>query len=155
MTPVEELFQLLWDTPKDKLTWFAIKNRMMEKEKLFISEAYYNAFINATKGIELDFEQYYNETFNTEEMTREEKLETIVKLFAKIMFYGDWEWETPNERVITMLMQEVGMYPFKDEDEMISQTQVSDELYKQAIKEITSRRAKGWDESITFKTSEK
>ena len=93
--------------------------------------------------------------FNTKEMTREEKLETIVKLFAKSMFYGDWKWETPNERVITMLMQEVGMYPFKDEDEMISQTQVSDELYKQAIKEITSRRAKGWDESITFNTNEK
>jgi hypothetical protein len=35
------------------------------KEKLQISEAYYNAFINATKGIELDFEDYYNETFNT------------------------------------------------------------------------------------------
>jgi hypothetical protein len=33
LTPVEELFQLLWDTPKDKLTWFAIKNRMLEKEK--------------------------------------------------------------------------------------------------------------------------
>ena len=33
MTPVEELFQLLWDTPKDKLTWFAIKKRMLEKEK--------------------------------------------------------------------------------------------------------------------------
>lgn len=33
MTPVEELFQLLWDTPQDKLTWFAIKNRMLEKEK--------------------------------------------------------------------------------------------------------------------------
>ena len=33
MTPVEEIFQLLWDTPKDKLTWFAIKNRMLEKEK--------------------------------------------------------------------------------------------------------------------------
>lgn len=33
MTPVEELFQLLWDTPQDKLTWFAIKKRMLEKEK--------------------------------------------------------------------------------------------------------------------------
>jgi hypothetical protein len=63
MTPVEELFQLLWDTPKDKLTWFAIKNRMLQKEKLYISEAY----INATKGIEQEFEDYYNETFNTKE----------------------------------------------------------------------------------------
>jgi hypothetical protein len=51
MTPVEELFQLLWDTPKDKLTWFAIKNRMLQKEKLQISEAYYNAFINAIQGL--------------------------------------------------------------------------------------------------------
>ena len=33
MTPVEELFQLLWDTPQDKLTWFSIKKRMLEKEK--------------------------------------------------------------------------------------------------------------------------
>jgi hypothetical protein len=70
-------------------------------------------------------------------MTREEKLETIVKLFAKIMFYGEWQWETPNERVITMLMQEVGMYPFKDEDEMISKTPVSEDLYQKANKEIT------------------
>jgi hypothetical protein len=60
MTPVEELFQLLWDTPKDKLTWFAIKKRMLQKEKLYISEAY----INATKGMEQEFEDYYNETFN-------------------------------------------------------------------------------------------
>ena len=67
MTPVEELFQLLWDTPKDKLTWFAIKKRMLQKEKLYISEAYYNAFINATKGIEQDFEDYQKETFNTKE----------------------------------------------------------------------------------------
>lgn len=33
MTPVEEMFQLLWDTPQDKLTWFAIKKRMLHKEK--------------------------------------------------------------------------------------------------------------------------
>ena len=67
MTPVEELFQLLWDTPKDKLTWFAIKNRMLQKEKIYISEIYYNSFINATKGMEQEFKDYYNETFNTKE----------------------------------------------------------------------------------------
>jgi hypothetical protein len=88
-------------------------------------------------------------------MTREEKLETIVKIFAKSMFYGKWQWETPNERVITMLMQEVGMYPFKDEDEMISKTPVSEDLYQKAIKEIPSRQAKGWDESISVNTKEK
>ena len=95
------------------------------------------------------------ELANSFYMTREEKLETIVKLFAKIMFYGEWKWETPNERVITMLMQEVGMYPFKDEDEMISKTPVSEDLYQKAIKEIPSRPTKGWDESIPVKTNEK
>lgn len=72
-------------------------------------------------------------------MTREEKLETIVKLFAKNMFYGDWQWETPNERVITMLMQEIEMFPFKDEDEMISRTFVDDILYLQAKNTIPGR----------------
>lgn len=72
-------------------------------------------------------------------MTREEKLETIVKLFAKTMFYGDWKWETPNERVIEMLMREVGYYPFKDEDEMIHHTSVDENLYKESIKEIKGR----------------
>lgn len=76
-------------------------------------------------------------------MTREEILETIVKLFGKNMFYGDWEWETPNERVITMLMKEVGMYPFKNEDDMIDKTPVDEELYQKAIKEIPTRQGEG------------
>lgn len=65
-------------------------------------------------------------------MTREEKLETIVKLFAKCMFYGKWKWETPNERVIEMLMKDVGYYNFVNEDEMISKTTVDDDLYEKA-----------------------
>lgn len=80
-------------------------------------------------------------------MSREEKLETIVKLFAETMFYGDWKWETPNERIITMLMKEVGMYPFKTEDEMIEKTSVSEELYQRASKEISTRQSKG-DRSV-------
>ncbi len=71
-------------------------------------------------------------------MTREEKLETIVKLFSKTMFYGNWKSETSNERVIEMLMKEVGYYPFKDEDEMIYHTSVDDNLYKQAMNECCS-----------------
>jgi len=82
-------------------------------------------------------------TTHGDNMRRGKKLETIVKLFAKNMFYGDWEWETPNERVITMLMQEVGMYPFKDEDDLIRKTFVSDELYQKAIKEIPISKSKG------------
>jgi hypothetical protein len=91
-----------------------------------------------TSGSSITFEELIETLIHQREMTREEKLETIVKLFAKSMFYGEWKWETPNERVITMLMQEVGMYPFKDEDEMISKTPVSKDLYQKVIKEITS-----------------
>lgn len=69
-------------------------------------------------------------------MTREQKLETIVKLFAKSMFYGDWKWETPTERVIEMLMIEVELQPFPNEDAMLFSTDVDDELYKQAIIKI-------------------
>jgi hypothetical protein len=90
-----------------------------------------------TSGSSITFEELIETLIHQREMTREEKLETIVKLFAKSMFYGKWKWETPNERVITMLMQEVGMYPFKDEDEMISKTLVSEDLYQKANKEIT------------------
>ena len=90
-----------------------------------------------TSGSSITFEELTETLIHQREMTREEKLETIVKLFAKSMFYGKWKWETPNERVITMLMQEVGMYPFKDEDEMISKTLVSEDLYQKANKEIT------------------
>jgi len=128
---------------------------IIQQAKEMEKEAHKQTYYQGLNSNFQDFEQYYSETFNTEEMTREEKLETIVKVFAKIMFYGDWEWGTPNERVITMLMQEVGMYPFKDEDDMISKTPVNDELYKKAIKEVPSRQVKGWDESIPVKTNEK
>jgi len=149
-TAVEFLMDKLFDPStmvQEQIEWFE-QAKEMEKEQMI------DWYATGQADTVNMYEQHLKKTSNTNEMTREEKLETIVKLFAKSMFYGDWKWETPNERVITMLMQEVGMYPFKDEDEMISQTQVSDELYKQAIKEITSRRAKGWDESITFNTNE-
>jgi len=83
-------------------------------------------------------------------MTREEKLETIVKLFAKNMFYGNWKWETPNERLITMLMQDVGMYPFKNEDDMIAKTPVSEELFKISREKIPIRQCSDGDNSKTM-----
>lgn len=69
-------------------------------------------------------------------MTVEQKREAIVKLFAKAMFYGNWKWETPTERTITMLMNEIGLYPFDNEDQMIQATQVEDELYDRAKIEV-------------------
>jgi hypothetical protein len=39
-TPVEWLFQQLWDTPKDKFTWYNILNKALEKEKEEITNAF-------------------------------------------------------------------------------------------------------------------
>ena len=68
MTPVEELFQLLWDTPKDKLTWFAIKNQMLEKEKeAIISYTYDWASQRWFSVTRKEIEEDFNKTFNTKE----------------------------------------------------------------------------------------
>lgn len=69
-------------------------------------------------------------------MTDEQKREAIVRLFAKAMFYGNWKWETPTERAITMLMAEIGLYPFDNEDEMIKATEVEEEIYERAKQEV-------------------
>lgn len=70
---------------------------------------------------------------------RKDKLETLAKLLAKTWFYCDWKWESPNERVMQMLMQDLGLYPFKDEDEMIQQTKIDDGLDKELYKEASRR----------------
>jgi len=75
--------------------------------------------------------------------SRNKKLETLARLLGKIWFYGEWKSETPNERVIQMLMQELGLYPFKDEDEMIQQTKVNDDLYKQIENENKNIKSNG------------
>ena len=70
---------------------------------------------------------------------RKDKLETLAKLLAKSWFYGNWDWETPNERIMQMIMQDLGLYPFKSEDEMIQQTRVDDNLYKEAVDKVELR----------------
>ena len=70
---------------------------------------------------------------------RQAYLETLAKVLAKTWFYGDWKWETPNERVMQFIMAELGLYPFLDEDDMIKSTQVSENYYKLAAKHIPSR----------------
>jgi hypothetical protein len=77
---------------------------------------------------------------------KDDRLESLAKLLAKSWFYGDWKWESPNERAMQMIMQDLGLYPFNDEDEMIRKTQVDDELYKQSIKEVSTR-------SVSYKSS--
>ena len=68
MTPVEELFRLLWDTPKDKFTWFTIRKQIMEKEKEVIVNAYIDGLGLESHEVysKQQAEQYYNEKFNNE-----------------------------------------------------------------------------------------
>jgi len=39
-TPVEELFEKLWNTDKDKLTWYGIYNNIRRKEEYEITNTY-------------------------------------------------------------------------------------------------------------------
>ena len=68
-----------------------------------------------------------------------QRLKTLAKLLAKSWFYGEWEWENPNERIQQMIMQDLGYYPFKDEDEMIRKTRVDEDLYKEAVDKVPLR----------------
>jgi hypothetical protein len=66
-TPVQELFDKLWDTPKDKFTWYAIRKEMLEKEKEVIVDAFLDGKLDGWHNQWADANDYYNETFNTNE----------------------------------------------------------------------------------------
>jgi len=71
-TPVQELFDKLWDTPKDKFTWYAIRKEMLEKEKEQIIDAHIEGQRVFDKHPHTQWtngqaEAYYSETFNTKE----------------------------------------------------------------------------------------
>ncbi len=64
---VEWLFQKLWDTPKDKLNWYAIAEQAKTMHKDEICKAY---VFGAAYGIDISNglkpDKYYNQTFNNE-----------------------------------------------------------------------------------------
>ena len=62
-TAVEWLFQQLWETPKDKLTWHSILEQAKQMEKEQIIDAYDKGEFN--QGCNEDAEQYYNENYNS------------------------------------------------------------------------------------------
>jgi hypothetical protein len=66
-TPVKELFDKLWDNPKDKFTWYAILRQMLQKEKEVITEAFLDGKLDGWHNQWADANDYYNETFNTNE----------------------------------------------------------------------------------------
>ena len=62
-TAVEWLFQKLWNTDKDKFTWYAILKQAKEMEKQQMRDAGC-PYIGGWEDDE--FEYWYNETFKSE-----------------------------------------------------------------------------------------
>jgi hypothetical protein len=62
ITAVEWLFEKLWETPKDKLNWYAILYHAKEMEKQQIIDAWTDG-MKSYSGHFGTAEQYYNETF--------------------------------------------------------------------------------------------
>ena len=66
---IELLFHKLWDTPKDKFTWYAIleEHKAMYKDEIEkVSEDWWNegaSYMYDGQRKYNSFEQYYNETF--------------------------------------------------------------------------------------------
>jgi hypothetical protein len=60
-TPVEYLFEQLWETPKDKFTWHSIlkKAKEIEEQRMF---EFWNGGIDCTEG-GVCFDQYYNKYY--------------------------------------------------------------------------------------------
>ena len=58
-TAVDYLFQKLWDTPKDKLTWYKIlvDAKVIEKDEII------NAYLDGYKSHPYLAEQYYKQNF--------------------------------------------------------------------------------------------
>ena len=71
-TATEWLFQQLWETPIDKLTWYAILQQAKEMEKEQLKQLMWDLTdvdeANINKGLLIDnrFDIYWNETFKSE-----------------------------------------------------------------------------------------
>ena len=66
-TSVEQLFHKLWDTPKDKFTWYAILEDHMVIHKEEIIDAANKLLYHGTGPGNTAAEQYYNETYGDPE----------------------------------------------------------------------------------------
>jgi len=66
-TAVKELYEILWETDKDKFTWIAILDDILEKEKEQIVNAYKKGCFDGgffdEKWDEERAKEYYNETY--------------------------------------------------------------------------------------------
>jgi hypothetical protein len=66
-TAVDWMFAQLWDTPKDKLTWYKIAGDAKDMEKEQIIEAYQYGWWDGDYDNANLKEQYYKETYEKDE----------------------------------------------------------------------------------------
>ncbi len=64
-TATEWLFNQLWDTPKDKLTWYALLKQANEMFEDQIISAASDHCYPTCESARTEAEQYYNETFKS------------------------------------------------------------------------------------------
>lgn len=66
-TAVDWLFNRLWETPKDKLSWYSLLEEAKQREKMQIKEAYtegcYTESWTLRSGEEYHGEEYYKEKY--------------------------------------------------------------------------------------------
>ena len=62
-TAAEWLFEKLWETPKDKFTWYSILEQAKQMEKEQMEDAWY---AGDEDGAIHEFKEYYNETYKSE-----------------------------------------------------------------------------------------
>jgi len=60
VSAVEQLFEKLWNEPKDKLTWYALLKEAKEVEKQQINKACYDGYYKEDEKYTYD---YYNDTY--------------------------------------------------------------------------------------------
>jgi hypothetical protein len=65
-TAVEYLFEQLWETPKDKLTWNTILEKAKEMEKQQIMEAHNQGYADGYRDNGNSPIDYYNKTYKSE-----------------------------------------------------------------------------------------
>jgi hypothetical protein len=64
-TAVEWLFKEIWNSPKDKFTWYSIYEQAKEMEKQQIIDAWDSRNQDVIKSDGKTADQYYNETYGS------------------------------------------------------------------------------------------
>jgi len=66
-TAAEWLFEKLWNTDKDKFTWYAILKQAKEMEKEQIKDTYWASYKEGQYSGDKTADEYYNETYKSEQ----------------------------------------------------------------------------------------